>query len=267
MKIFVALAILLSISQLGEAQTIGGPASGLAEAGVAQRDTWSTFYNVGGLAWVKHTTVMAGYENRFGFSEGIHAMAVGVVKPMAFGTASLNVYRFGDALYSEDQVSLGFGHRVSRFSFGFRLSGYQYHIETVGTRFTSALDIGGIAKLSSELALGMQITNLTQAKKSSYTQEKVPTRIQTGLDYQPTEALKLVTEVEHEVQAKTNLKIGAEYTILKKISFRSGVQTAYFQQFFGLGLAHQALQIDYALRNHAELGMSHQLSLAYKLKH
>ncbi|MEM9673258.1 MAG: hypothetical protein ACFB15_12015 [Cyclobacteriaceae bacterium] len=266
MKIFVVSIFLLAFTPLGFAQSLGGPATGMAEAGVAQRDAWSTFYNVGGIAWVKHTTLVAGYENRFGFSEGLHAAGVGLVKPMGFGTASLSVYRFGDELYSEDQIALGFGHQVSQFSFGFRLSGYQYHIETVGTRFTSALDVGGIAKLSSELTFGMQITNLTQAKKSSFTGERIPTRLQTGLDYRPAEAVQLVAEVEHEVQEETNVKLGAEYTIREKISLRSGVQTAYFQQFFGLGLLHRLLQIDYALRNHTELGMSHQLSLAYKLE-
>ena len=266
MKIFVVLIALVLSNYFSFSQSLGGPAAGMAEAGVAQRDAWSTFYNVGGLAWVKRTTLVAGYENRFGFSEGLHAAGVGLVKPMGFGTASLSVYRFGDELYSEDQIALGFSHRVSQFSFGFRLSGYQYHIETVGTRFTSTLDVGGIAKLSSELTFGMQITNLTQAKKSSITGEKIPARLQTGLDYRPAESVQLVAEVEHEVQEKTNVKLGAEYTVRKKISLRSGVQTAYFQQFFGLGLAHRILQIDYALRNHAELGMSHQLSLAYILE-
>ena len=265
MKIFVPVILLLLLSSLSSAQSLGGPPAAMAEVGTPLRDAWSVFYNVGGLPWVKHTTVIAGYENRFGFSEGLHAAAVGMIKPLTFGTASLSVYRFGDALYSEDQFALGFGHRVSQFSFGLRLSGYQYHVETVGTRFTTAVDVGGVAQLSPTLHFGMQITNLTQAKKSGYTQEKVPTRIQTGMAYRPTETFQLAAEVEYEVQQTTNAKIGAEYTVLKKISFRSGVQTAYFQQFFGLGLTHRLLRIDYALRTHAELGWSHQLSLAYQL--
>lgn len=266
MKFFVVFKLLLLNSYLSFAQSLGGPATGMGEAGVAQRDAWSAFYNVGGLAWVKQTTLVAGYENRFGFSEGLHTAGVGFVKPMNFGVGSLSVYRFGDALYSEDQIALGFSHKVSQFSFGLRLNGYQYHIETVGTRFTTAVDVGGIAKLSSELTFGMQITNLTQAKKSRYTEEKIPTLVQTGLNYRPTETIRLVAEVEHQVQQKTNAKFGAEYTAMKKINFRCGVQTAHFQQFFGLGLNHRLLQIDYALRTHSELGLSHQLSLAYKLE-
>lgn len=266
MKVFVIIMTLLLGGTSGFSQSLGGPATGMGEAGVAQRDAWSVFYNVGGLAWVKQTALVAGYENRFGFSEGIHAAGVGVIKPLNFGVGSLSVYRFGDALYSEDQIALGFGHRVSQFSFGLRLNGYQYHIETVGTRFTTAVDVGGIAKLSPELTFGMQITNLTQAKKSRFTEEKIPTQLQTGLNYRPTETIRLVAEVEHRVQHKTNAKFGMEYTALKKINFRCGVQTTYFRQFFGLGLNHRLLQIDYALRTHSELGLSHQLSLVYKLE-
>jgi len=266
MKIFVTSTLLMLVSYLCFAQSLGGPAAGMGEAGVAQRDAWSVFYNVGGLAWVKKTTLVAGYENHFGFSEGLHTAGVGIVRPTRFGVGSLSVYRFGDALYSEDQIALGFGHHISQFSFGLRLNGYQYHIETVGTRFTTAVDVGGIAKLSPELSFGMQITNLTQAKKSRFTEEKIPTRVQTGIDYRPTKTIRLVAEVEHQVHQKTNAKFGMEYTALKKISFRCGVQTAHFRQFFGLGLNHRLLQIDYALRTHRELGLSHQLSLAYKLE-
>ena len=266
MKVFVFLTVLLLVSFENFAQSLGSPAAGMAEAGVAQRSAWAAFYNVGGLAWCKQTTVIAGYDNRFGFSEGLHAAGVGLVKPLGFGVGSLSVYRFGDALYSEDQISLGLSHQVSQFSFGLRLSGYQYHVETVGTNFTSTIDVGGVAQLSSDLAFGMQITNLTQAKKSRVTQEKIPTRIQTGVAYRPGESVSLAVEVEHEAGESTNAKIGAEYTVLKKISFRCGIQTVEFQHFFGLGLAHQLLQIDYALRTHSELGLSHQLSLAYKLR-
>ena len=267
MKVFVTALLLFLLSQWANAQSLGGAAAGMAEAGAPLRDAWSALYNVGGLPWVKKTTALAGYENRFGFSEGLHAAMVGVVKPLRHGTASLSVYRFGDALYSEDRLSVGFGHRVSQFSFGLRLNGYQYHIETVGTRFTTAVDVGGVAQLSTELTFGMQITNLTQAKKSSDGAERIPTYLQTGLAYRPTETFQLVGEVEYEVQQTVNAKVGAEYTVLKKISFRSGIQTSQFQQFFGVGLSHRILQIDYALRHHAELGLSHQLSLAYQWDH
>lgn len=267
MKFLVTISLLLLLSQYTIAQLMGGPGAGMAEAGAPLQDAWSVFYNVGGLPWVKKTTALAGYENRFGFSEGLHAAAVGVVKPLDYGTASLSIYRFGDALYSEDRLSLGFGHRVSQFSFGLRLNGHQYHIETLGTRFTTTIDVGGVAQLSPELTFGMQITNITQTKKTKDGEERIPSRLQTGLAYRPTETFRLVGEAEYEVQQTINAKIGAEYTVLKKVSFRSGIQTAYFQQFFGLGLAHRLLQMDYALRNHAELGWSHQLSLAYQWQH
>ncbi|MEM9831835.1 MAG: hypothetical protein AAF944_14435 [Bacteroidota bacterium] len=265
MKIVVFLIAFLLISTLGVAQSLGGAATGMAEAGVAQRDVWSVFYNVGGMAWVKKITMIAGYENRFGFSEGLHAAGVGVVKPLSFGVGSLGVYRFGDASYSEDQISLGLSHRVSQFSFGLRLNGYQYHVETIGTRFATAVDVGGVARLSPELFIGMQITNLNQAKKSRFSEEKIPTRIQTGIAYQPTETIHLAVEVEHQAGESTEAKIGAEYTVVKKISLRCGVQTLDFRQFFGLGLEHRLLQIDYALQTHRVLGLSHQISLAYQL--
>lgn len=267
MKFLLIIVLALFSGGSGVAQWLGGPSSGMAHAGATTRDAWSVFYNVGGLPWIQRSQLVAAYENRFGFSEGLHAAGVGFVHPLSSSTIGLSVYRFGDALYSEDQVALAFGQRIGQFSFGLRLSGHQYHTETVGTRFASTVDIGGVARLSPTLFFGMQITNLTQSRKSRITPERIPTRVQTGLEYKPNNSFRLLTEVEHEVQRSTQVKVGAEYTVLKKVSLRCGVRTPGFQQFFGLGLRHRLLHVDYALITHPALGWSHQLSLTYQPSH
>lgn len=245
--------------------TVGARSAGLGHASVALRDAGAVFSNISGVAHVKRSSLWAGYENRFGFSEGLHAVAVGFIQPTRFGTGSLSVYRFGDALYSHHRLSLGLSHRINQFSVGVRVSEHQYHIEGFDTRFRTVVDVGGQAQLSSQVILGMQLLNITQASLSSEHHETIPTLVQVGLSYRPVTSWLLSAEVEHEVTQRPNVKLGVEYTALQKFSLRTGFNSVDLRQFFGLGWKHRLLIVNYALSVHTHLGLSHQVALTYRL--
>ena len=256
---------LIALTGWAQAPTIGARAAGLGHAAATLRDAGAVFANISGVAHVKQPSLWAGYENRFGFSEGLHVVAAGFIQPTRYGTGSLSVYRFGDALYSQHRLSLGLSHRIEQFSVGLRLSEHQYHIESFGTRFRTVIDIGGQAQLSPQLIVGMQLLNITQASLSDENHEKIPTLVQVGLSFRPVPSWRLNAEVEHEVTQRPNVKLGAEYTALQKFSLRTGFNSADRRQFFGVGWKHRLLIADYALSTHARLGLSHQVSLTYHL--
>ena len=262
---FLFITIFFPFVGLAQINLIGAKAAGMGNATVTMHGAWSVFANVSGTAKVKHTTALAGYENRFGFSEGLHTVAAGVVKPLRYGTGSLAVYRFGDELYSHHTLSLGFAQRIEQFSIGLRINQHQYHIESFGTRFSTAVDLGGQAQLSSQFTLGMQLLNVNQARLSRATGERIPTALQIGLAYRPVAAFLLSAEVEHVIQQKPNVKMGVAYTMRKKFSLRTGFSTLYLRQFYGLGWQHRLVGVDYALSTHAQLGFSHQVSVSYRL--
>ena len=245
--------------------TIGARAAGLGYAAVTVRDAGALFANISGVAHVKRSLLWAGYENRFGFSEGLHAVAAGFVQPTRYGTGSVSIYRFGDTYYSQHRLSLGLSHQIDQFSVGVRLSQHQYHIESFGTRFRTVLDIGGQAQLSPKIVLGMQLLNITQASLSDEGREKIPTFIQVGVSCRLASSWQLNTEIEHELTQRPNAKLGVEYTALQKFSLRSGFNSTELRQFFGLGWKHRLLIADYALSSHSRLGWSHQVALTYHL--
>ncbi len=248
-----------------QAHTVGARATGLGHAAVTMRGADALFANISGVTSVKKPTLFAGYENRFGFTEGLHAVAAGLVQPTRYGTGSLSVYRFGDALHSHHRLSLGYSHRIEQFSIGLRLSEHQYHTEGFGSHFRTVIDVGGQAQLSPQIVFGLQLLNVTQAILSEVTQENIPTLVQVGLSYRPVAAWLISTEVEHEVTQGPNLKLGVAYTALKMFSLRTGFNSRELRQFFGLGWKHRLLNADYALSTHARLGLSHQVSLTYRL--
>ena len=256
---------LIATQGWAQSHTVGARAAGLGHAAVTMRGAGALFANISGVTSVKQPTLFAGYENRFGFSEGLNAAAAGLVQPTRYGTGSLSVYRFGDALHSHHRLSLGYSHRIEQFSIGLRLSEHQYHTEGFGSRFRTVIDVGGQAQLSPQFVFGLQLLNVTQATLSSVTQENIPTLVQVGLSYRPVAAWLLSAEVEHEVTQRPNVKLGAQYTALQQFSLRTGFNSGELRQFFGLGWKHRMLDADYALSTHARLGLSHQVSIAYRL--
>ena len=265
MKYYLAVVVcLFTLCAQAQPQQISAHAAGLGHASVSLHGAHALFANISGTAHVKQPSLVAGYENRFGFSEGFNAGAAGFVQPTRYGVGSLSVYRFGDALYSHHRLSLGYGHRISQFGIGARLSEHQYHLEGFGTHFRTVVDLGGQAQLSSRWVLGMQLLNITQAALSEELQENIPTLVQVGVAYRPAASWLLTGEVEHEVTQRPNFKVGAEYTALQRFSLRTGFNSTSLRQFFGAGWKHRLLTIDYALSTHARLGLSHQVSLVYR---
>lgn len=245
---------------------VGARAAGMGNTAVTLHDAWCAFQNIGGLGSVKRTSLLFGYENRFGISEGMQTVGAGIVLPTTIGVGSIGVSRFGDDLFSLHTLSLGFGHQIDQFNLGIRVSQQQYSLESFGTRAFVVVDIGGVATLIPELAWGLQIKNINRATISHFTGERKASLIQTGLSYRPIKDLMFNLEVEHEINQQSAIKAGAEYLWEQKVAFRTGINSQNLQHYFGIGLAHRVINFDYALSAHTSLGFSHQLSIAYHLK-
>lgn len=152
---------------------VGARTAGAGNTGVTLQDTWSTFHNVSGLGSVKKTSLLFGYENRFGISEGLKTVGAGIVVPTKIGVGSIGISKFGDHLFSLHTLSLGYGHQIDQFNLGLRVSQQQYSMENFGTRSFVVVDIGGIATLVPELVWGIQIKNINRATISGFTGENV----------------------------------------------------------------------------------------------
>lgn len=269
MKHLFILAVLLgSISLHADAQDLpqGARATGMGATAVTLQDAYSIFQNVAGLSEIKHAVALSSYHRQYGMAEGLAQISAGAVLPVRVGVTGLGVSRLGDELFSIHTLSLGYAHQIDQFSMGVRASRQQYSSEGYGSRSVTLIDIGGIARLTPELMLGLAISNLNRATISRYTGEKKAARIQTGIAYQPLTGLTLAVEAEQQVGEKPFAKAGAEYLWQQKAALRMGINSADRQHYFGLGFYHRILKLDYALSTHAYLGCSHMLSLAYHFK-
>ena len=73
------------------------------------------------------------------------------------------------------------------------------------------------------------------------------------------------TEIEKDLDYPLTWRTGFEYDVYKNLFFRSGYQLQPNAFYFGIGGKRKRLGIDYAMRYHFLLGMTHQASAVYLL--
>jgi hypothetical protein len=241
---------------------VGARATSLGDASITLQDAWSGFNNTAGIAGLSNYQIAASAENRYGM-EGINLVTLGVQAPIPTGNAFAGVYRFGDEFYNEQKASVGYATEIGIIKLGFRANYLQYVITDFGRRSTYSIDFGGIATILPQLVIGAQALNITQSSLDAANDQYVPTLLKLGLSYRPGNYFMLNAEIEKNLERKAVLKVGAEYTLADRFFLRAGIQDKSFSSFYGVGLRMFQFQLDYALSNHPELGISNSIALHY----
>jgi hypothetical protein len=243
---------------------MGARANGMGYAASGLADSWAMFGNIGGLAGVESATAAFSYHAHPSFRPFDRVAAVFAV-PMQIGVVGAGVFRFGDALYSEQVARLGFASQVGIASLGVQAGYVQYRADGFGTRGAVTLGLGGITKLTPWLSVGVSITNLNQPTLSEATQERVPALLTAGLALRPSALVLIVTEIEKDLDYAATWRTGLEYIAHKKFMARTGFTLHPQAAFLGFGFKGTMLSLDYALQFQQVPGVSHQATASYRL--
>ncbi|MEM6298510.1 MAG: hypothetical protein AAF740_07470, partial [Bacteroidota bacterium] len=248
----------------------GAEAFGMGNTNLTVGNTWAVFNNIGALARADEMAMAVNYTNYYGIS-GFNTVGAAFVTPLNIGKnggmAGAGFWNFGDGNYSENKVSLGYSHKIGMMSLGIQVNYFQTMIAEFGTKSVIALELGGVADLREDLKLGMHIYNFNQAKLANFEDERIPTIMRAGLSYEPIKKLMLNLETEKEVDEPAMFKAGLAYQVLEdKLTFRTGLSTEPFINYFGLGFKYKFLIIDYALNTHPDLNMTNHLSIVYRFE-
>jgi len=239
-----------------------GAAMGYATSTLS--DEWSIFNNPAGLALLRQKSVAVAYE-MFPALPGANRIGAALNLPLQAGSVSGGLFRFGDELYNEQLLSIGYGHQIGNTALGLRVSYIQYRTAGFETRQSVGITAGGITQLLPTLWVGAYAINLNMPKIGE-TQEKIPTMLLAGLRYQPTERAILVTEIEKDVERDLIWKTGVEYQVHKKVYARTGLWVNPSAAFLGIGFMPYRLKVDYSLHHSWELGTRHSLAVAYSIQ-
>lgn len=244
---------------------MGARAAGLAFTSSTLSDEWSLFNNIGGLAKVEQLSAAFAYEVRPSLP-GAKRMAAGLNAPFKWGTAGFGFFRFGDDLYSEQIISGGFSNQFGIASLGIKANYIQYRSENFGVKSAVSLNFGGVVDLTPQLCIGAYVTNINQPKISIQDNERIPTRLTAGISFKPTDKIALLTEVEKDLDYDPTIKGAFEYTVHKKVFFRTGFNLQPNAGFFGLGFNARRVKVDYGMEYNPAISFIHQASATYRFE-
>ena len=255
----------MSFSQ-GGSIIAGARTAAMAGAGVNLKDVFAITNNISGITSLKKMAVGVYAENRFNLKALSTVSLLGVYPLAKSGAVGLEFSRFGDKLYNEQQIGLGFAHQLGTVSLGVKATLWQVHLEELGSKRTLAFSFGGQSEIIPNLVVGAHIFNLNQAKLASYQNERLPTRMTAGLTYKPNQKVLLSLQTDKNLTSAADFKAAIEYFVIPKLGFRTGISSATQSATGGFGFKAKSFQFDYALGGHAVLGVSNHVSVAYQFE-
>lgn len=250
-----------SIAQF-ENTDIGARAIGLNGAFTSvANSSLAVFYNPSGLGQIKFREVSVFYNpSVLGLSE-ISTAALSYAEPLKIGTLGLGIKTYGFDLYRETNVIFSYGNNFSnRIFYGINFNFYNLKIQNYNSASTCGADLGVIVYTTNFLKWGFAAKNFTGALIGS-TKQKIAQTYKTGFTVQPRSDFYLTLEIEKDVRYPLSFKSGLEYTINDFIDLRTGIGTQPTSFSGGIGINYNLLQIDFAISNYRDLGMTNQGSV------
>ena len=243
---------------------IGARSAAMGNASVSLYDVWSAHHNQAGLGFVRTISAGVYYENRFMVKE-ISVRGGALAIPVKAGTFGLCITNFGYQLYSENKYSLSFAKAFGdKFSAGIAMDYLTTRIaEGYGNKGVLAAEAGIQARPIKGLTIGAHVFNPTRAKISEYDNERLPTIIRLGADYNFSDKVTLAIETQKDIKQKAEFKAGLEYKAVKEFYLRIGLSTNPTLSSFGFGLNLKNFKVDFAGTYHQTLGFSPQIGLSY----
>ena len=241
---------------------MGARAQGMGHASACLYDVWALNNNVAGLAKTTSPGAGVSYHAIPTFPPFNRMSAVASV-PLGWGVAGASLFRFGDDLYSEQIVSLGFANSFGLASLGLKVNYLQYRAEGLDTRGALSVSFGGIAHLTEQLSFGAHVINLNQPVINAQTGDRLPTLLTTGLTVQLSPNVIAAAEIEKDIDRSPTMKAGFEYQVLKKIALRGGFNIHPQSGFVGIGARAKKFDVGYTLEMNRLFGASHQASITF----
>lgn len=239
---------------------VGARVNGVGYAASCVSDQWSLFNNIAGIAGLKEIQAGVTYDAIPGFP-AFNRMAAMAATPLRSGVLGMGFFRFGDELYREQLLNIGYANKLGLASLGLRGSVIQYYAEGFGRKSAFSFSAGGIAEITPWLSAGAHITNAIQPDITE--DEKLATRLMAGIALKASEHSTVYLEAGHELGYKPRFKAGFEYVIHTKFIARTGVNLQPQTGYFGFGFRPKNFQVDYAWSYAPDFVSRHQVSFAY----
>jgi hypothetical protein len=266
----VALLLVCPASALAmfEENESGVRPEGMAGAFTAiADDAGAVDFNPAGLFQVEAAQAQAFGKLLYGGAGvGLHTTHAVLCLPVAkLGTMGLRWQETGFSLEAQRSLKFAHGFRLAEgLAFGYGLNGYNLSQKDFGQGFAFGLDLGLFARIYKLWTIGFYAHNLNMPKMGNgIGNGDLPRLLVLGLGFSPAAGINSAVDISKEPGQPTNVSVGQEFRIVENhLVLRAGVQTEPVRLSFGLRTGLSKIHLDYALRTHPTLPLTHNLGLA-----
>ncbi|MBX7153113.1 hypothetical protein K1X84_15910 [bacterium] len=242
----------------------GARALGMGGAYVALANTNDAFYyNPAGLWQLTNPQVQAFYSAPFNLRD-LATTTFNVTYPMSWGNGAASFESYGFDLYRESTFGLAYsGGFREKFVYGIEANYYHVAIKDGGSAGTIGFDAGLLFKIHPYVTVGFTSRNINQPVIAH---DELAQVMALGVSVNMFEPLTINADLYKDVRYDTDIRVGAEYELIRKLFLRVGVASKPSSFSAGLGFDFGIGVIDYALYTHEDLGVTHAVSASIHLQ-
>jgi len=191
------------------------------------------------------------------------ALAVNI--PCVLGNAGIASKMFGNSIYSERAVSLGWAFSICRqIHIGLAVKKNQLRIKGYGAEEILLFDLGLLFNLTKTLTIGASVLHAGKSSASAY-RSSIPLIYSTGLSWKVIKDFLFCIDLTGSDTVGLNTRFGCELRIWQPIWIRCGFERAPPCFSSGIGVQWKNIVLDYAVRFHNCLGATHYCSVSFFL--
>jgi hypothetical protein len=240
-----------------EKKDVGASSFAIGNAAVAiDGFIFALYYNPAALSTSEKIHTAFTIQNFFGVGD-LNSVDLITRFNLADYPFSLAINRFGNQLYQELQFSLGSRIEVVKdCAIGFSIQSYILAIRGYGHTLAWGVNVGILYKFLPLFSVGALVTNINRPYISA-AKEQLPQTMSIGLSYIPDDNLMLSFEIFRDIKYQPEFRAGCAYKVIPLLTIRAGIEDQLDLYSYGLGIQMNWIAIDYSLRTHPVLGLSH----------
>ncbi len=242
----------------------GARAAALGGTSVCLSDGWSAFHNQAGLTSIQGWQAGAFFQNRF-LVQNLGDRGLYAAGKVGAGVFAGSYQSFGVPGFNQSRLGIAYAIPLNdKFSIGVQTNYHSLRIaEGYGISRSFSAEGGIIYRLNNALILGAHIENVNRPKLSEFSNERMPSTIRIGAGYIFSEKVKLLGQVQQELNQKLQVSSGIEYDVAESLVVRVGAASQPGLWTLGFGWKSKHIRADISSTYHTILGFTPQISLAY----
>lgn len=264
------IAFCISCICTASAQTVRQPLTssypGLGAYSKQVADQYSFIINPAALSNLQQNGAGVYSERRFLLSAFSQYTAVAGFQTHS-GTFGLQADYFGYSNYNETQLGLGYARSLgSKIDVGVKFNYYNLRIPGYESASTFHFEAGVLMHLTEKLNAGFSVFNTVGGMLNKTSNEKIASVYRGGIGYEASDKFFISTELIKEENKNIGVNAAFQYTLVKQLLVRAGINTVNTQPFVGVGLKFGQFRVDMAAAYHPQLGLSPAVMLLFDFK-